>query len=73
MLLDINVVVDRPRKDLPVYDIRKLNGTRRVLRLHRSLFLLYMCNSLPVLKVKKGFAKKQGGSRQNDTESRNLR
>lgn len=43
---DIYVVVDRPLKDLPVYDVRKLNGIGRVRRLHRSLLLL--CNSLPV-------------------------
>lgn len=42
----IYVVVDRPLKDLPVYDVRKLNGTGKVRRLHRSLLLL--CNSLPV-------------------------
>lgn len=43
---DTYVVVDRPLKNLSVYDFRKLNGTGRVRRLHRSLLLL--CNNLPV-------------------------
>jgi hypothetical protein len=43
---EIYVVVDRPKDDLPVYDVKKLNGTGRVRRLHRSLLLL--CNSLPI-------------------------
>lgn len=41
---DIYVVVDRPLKDLSVYDVTKLNGTGRVRILHS---LLLLCNSLP--------------------------
>lgn len=43
---DTYVVVDRPLKNLSVYDVRKLNDTGRVRRLHRILLLL--CNNLPV-------------------------
>lgn len=43
---DIYVVVDRPLKDLSVYDVRKLNGTGSMRRLHRSFLLL--CSSLHV-------------------------
>ena len=43
---EIYVIVDHPNDDLPVYDVKKLNGSDKVSRLHRNLLLL--CNYLPV-------------------------
>lgn len=43
---EIHVIVDRSNDDLPVYDVKKLNGSGKVRRLHRNLLLL--CNCLPV-------------------------
>ena len=44
---EIYVIVDRPNDDLPVYDVRKLNGSGKVRRLHRNLLLLCNCLSVP--------------------------
>lgn len=46
---EIYVIVDRPNDDLPVYDVKKLNGSGKVRRLHRNLLLL--CNCLPVPEI----------------------